>query len=167
MADKFHHEQLYRGAERMAKYADVLVTVCGAGAIGSNLVDNLVRQGFEQLRVIDHDRVEEHNVSTQVYGQDDVGAWKTDVLAHRVFQSVGVEIDCVRKELNARSVRKLLSDSEIVIDTFDNSDSRQAVQQHCRTTEKRCLHVGLFEGLWRGDLGRTISCSARYRSGCL
>ena len=42
--------------------------MCGAGAVGSNLVDNLARQGAENLCVVDRDRVEEHNVSTQVWG---------------------------------------------------------------------------------------------------
>ncbi len=71
--------------------------------------------------------------------------WKTDVLANRLFCSVGVEIEPFRKELTDRTVRKLLSGSDIVIDTFDNSDSRALVQRHCRATGLQCLHVGLFE----------------------
>jgi len=37
----------------------------GAGALGSNFVEPLVRQGARSVRVIDRDRVEEHNVGTQ------------------------------------------------------------------------------------------------------
>ena len=78
MAGKFHHEQLYRGADLLAKLAALRITLCGAGAVGSNLADNLVRQGLTHLRVIDHDRVEEHNVSTQLYGESEVGTWKVE-----------------------------------------------------------------------------------------
>ena len=85
MAGKFHHEELYRSAESVARLADFSVVLCGAGALGSNLADTLVRQGFSQLRVIDFDRVEQHNTSTQIYGADDIGAFKTDVLANRLF----------------------------------------------------------------------------------
>ena len=80
MAGKHHHENLYRGPDALSKLAAVRVTLCGAGALGSNLADTLARQGFRRLRVIDRDRVEEHNVGTQTYGENDVGAWKADVL---------------------------------------------------------------------------------------
>lgn len=144
MAGIFHHEELYRSAESVAQLADCSVVLCGAGALGSNLADTLVRQGFSRIRVVDRDRVEEHNTSTQVYGADDVGAWKTEVLANRLFRSVGVEIDAVRKDLDHRNARKLLRDADIVVDTFDNSQSRGDVQAQCRDSKLPCLHVGLF-----------------------
>jgi molybdopterin/thiamine biosynthesis adenylyltransferase len=121
-----------------------LVTICGAGALGSNLTENLARQGFSRLRVIDRDRVEEHNVSTQIYGASDVGAWKVDVLRNRLFRAVEVEIDAVAKELSERTVRSLLKGADVVVDTFDNSASRQLVQQRCREQTTECLHVGLY-----------------------
>ena len=84
MASTFHHEALYRGAAALGKLAEVRVTLCGAGGLGSHLADNLARQGFQHLRVIDRDRVEEHNVSTQLYGTSDIGAWKVEVLRQRL-----------------------------------------------------------------------------------
>jgi len=143
MAGKFHHEQLYRGEELLAKLAAVHVTLCGAGAVGSNLADNLVRQGVAHLRAIDHDRVEEHNVSTQLYGEAEVGTWKVEALRNRLFRTTGVEIDALRKELTAQNARQLLKDSHLVIDAFDNSASRQLVQDACRDAAIPCLHVGL------------------------
>src|SRR3989441_2153852 len=110
MADKFHHEAIYRGSEQLAQLAMQRLTICGAGALGSHLADNLVRQGFRRLRVIDRDRVEEHNVSTQLYGESDLGAWKVEVLRHRVFRSVGLEIEAIQKELAERNARSLLKD---------------------------------------------------------
>src|ERR671922_2098297 len=107
MAGKFHHEQLYRGADSLAKLAATRLTLCGAGALGSHLADNLARQGFTQLAVIDRDRVEEHNVSTQLYGESDVGSWKVEVLRQRLFRATGVEIEAVRKELGDRTAKGL------------------------------------------------------------
>src|SRR5947209_2436987 len=121
MADKFHHEAIYRGAGSLSKLAGVPVTLCGAGALGSQLADNLARQGFRRLRVIDRDRVEEHNVSTQLYGESEVGAWKVEVLRQRLFRATGIEIDALRKELTDRTARSLLQNGGLVIDTFDNS----------------------------------------------
>src|SRR5437660_8494533 len=110
MADKFHHEAIYRGAGEVARLAGQRLTVCGAGALGSHLADNLARQGFKELRVIDRDRVDEHNVGTQLYGESDVGAWKVEVLRQRLFRAAGVEIDAVRKDLDDRTAKNLLQD---------------------------------------------------------
>src|SRR6478736_5995078 len=100
MANKFHHELLYRGADVAAKLAAAQITLCGAGALGSNLADTLVRQGFARLRIVDRDRIEEHNVSTQIYGESDVGAWKVEVLLNRLFRAVEIEVEAVAKELS-------------------------------------------------------------------
>ena len=117
--------------------------MCGAGAVGSNLADNLVRQGLSRLRVIDHDRVEEHNVSTQLYGEDEVGTFKAEALRNRLFRAAGVEAEAVRKELTDRNAKQLLRDSDLVIDAFDNTRARQLVQDYCRAEKVSCLHVGL------------------------
>lgn len=143
MAGKLHHEQLYRGAEPLARLAALRVTLCGAGAVGSNLADNLARQGLLHLRVIDHDRVEEHNVSTQLYGEGEVGTWKVEALRNRLFRAAGVEVDPVRKQLTDQNAKQLLRDSDLIIDAFDNTHSRQLVQDHSRGAETPCLHVGL------------------------
>jgi molybdopterin/thiamine biosynthesis adenylyltransferase len=151
MAGKFHHEELYRGREHVEKLAAVQVTLCGAGALGSHLADNLVRQGFRRLRVIDRDRVEEHNVSTQIYGEGDVGAWKVEVLRSRLFRAAGVEIEAENKDFSEATARKLLKGAGLVIDTFDNSASRRIVQSTCAESSLGCLHVGLF-----ADYGEVI-----------
>jgi molybdopterin/thiamine biosynthesis adenylyltransferase len=144
MPDKFHHERIYRGADLLARLESVPITLCGAGALGSLLADNLARQGFRQWKVIDRDRVEEHNVGTQIYGEAEVGAWKVEALRSRLFRAVGVEIEAVAKELTERNFRSLLKGSHVVLDTFDNSAARRLVQNHCRAEALPCLHVGLF-----------------------
>src|SRR5215470_10453979 len=118
MDDKFLHERIYRGAEQLDRLAAVSITLCGAGALGSLLADNLARQGFRQWKVIDRDRVEEHNVGTQLYGESEVGAWKVEVLRNRLFRAAGVEIEAVAKELTERNSRSLLKGSGLVLDTF-------------------------------------------------
>ena len=143
MHDMLHHETLYRGDDALARLAEVELVVCGAGAVGSNLVDNLVRQGFRRLTVIDFDRVEAHNVGTQTYAESDTGAHKVAVLEAEVYRAVGVEIKAVRQRLTERNVAKLLSGENLVIDGFDNHEARALVTEHCRASETPCLHVGL------------------------
>jgi molybdopterin-synthase adenylyltransferase len=155
MPDLLHHERTYRGAELLARLHSMSVTLCGAGALGSHLADNLARQGIRQWRVIDRDRVEEHNAGTQVYGQSEVGAWKVEALRTRLFRAVGIEIEAVAKDLTDRNAKGLLKGSGLVIDAFDNSSARRLVQEHCRAAAIPCLHVGLnadyAEVIWDPD----------------
>lgn len=152
MPDIFHHETLYRGADALAKLAAARITICGAGAVGSNLTLNLARQGFRALTIIDCDRVEPHNLGTQTYGEGDVGAFKVEALQAEVFRAVGVEIEAARKELTPGNVGKLLAGADVVVDGFDNHAARAAVTAHCRAAGLPCLHVGLSadyaEVLW-------------------
>ena len=143
MSDLTLHEALYRGADAIAKLGAIKLTVCGAGALGSLLIDNLVRQGVRHVVAIDHDRVEAHNAGTQLYGQSDVGAFKVEVLKAQCFRSTGVEITAINKWLDERTIKKFLRDAELVIDMFDNSPSRRLVTDYCREQGMACVHLGL------------------------
>ena len=145
MAEKFAHEQALRGKDLIAKLAKFQITICGTGALGSYLSDTLVRQGVTHLRVIDKDRVEGHNVATQIFGDGDVGALKVAALKNRLYRDVGVEIETFDKELNAGTVSKFLKGSDLVIDTFDNNASRKLVSEFCREKKLQALHSGLYE----------------------
>ncbi len=143
MTDALLHERLYRGAGALEKLARVRLVLCGVGALGSHLADNLVRQGVRHLCVIDRDRVEAHNVGTQLYDEGDIGGFKADVLRARLFRAMGVEIEAVAKELGERNVAKLLRGADLVVDAFDNSAGRGLVTEHCRATGLPCLHLGM------------------------
>jgi molybdopterin/thiamine biosynthesis adenylyltransferase len=141
----FLHENLYRGAAALEKIARARFVICGAGALGSPLVDNLVRHGARDLKVIDQDRVEEHNIGAQVYDQNEIGAWKVQALAERSFRATGIEIEAVAKELNEGNVKKFLREANVVIDVFDNSHSRRVVTEYCCDAGLNCLHLGVNE----------------------
>ncbi|HEX4124695.1 MAG TPA: ThiF family adenylyltransferase [Tepidisphaeraceae bacterium] len=145
MPGPFHHESLYRGKDLLAKLASLRIVICGVGAVGSNLADNLARHGVVNLRAIDDDRVESHNVSTQLYGETDVGAWKVEALRNHLFRTCGIEIDGVRKKIAVGRARPLLKECGLIIDALDNSASRQIVQEYARSANAMCMHVGLFE----------------------
>jgi molybdopterin/thiamine biosynthesis adenylyltransferase len=143
-SSKFHHEQIYRGQD-YAQRLQGLVTICGVGALGSNLLDNLSRQNFPHLRGIDKDRVDVHNLSTQFWNERDVGALKVAAAKTKVFGNVGVEIETFDKELTANNVKQFLRGSALVVDCFDNNAARQILQTHCRVVKMPLIHLGLFE----------------------
>lgn len=142
---KFHHEEIYRGKDLVTRLGIHHVVICGAGALGSNLAEALVRIGFSRLSVIDFDRVDAHNIGTQVFGEADVGALKVKALQTRLFRDTGVEIGAFDKKLDASNAKKLLRSACFVVDCFDNSASRQVLQETCRHERLPLLHCGLFD----------------------
>ena len=143
MADMYLHEAIYRGRKQIEALADRNLVVCGAGALGSLLTDNLTRQGFRTLTAVDFDRVELHNTGTQLYGRGDVGAFKVDVLKAHCFRSTGIEIGTIDRRLEERTVRKVLTGAEVVVDTLDNAESRRLVSEYCGEAGLECLHLGM------------------------
>ena len=151
MATFFLHETFYRD---LAPAADRLVTICGTGALGANLVETLARMGLQRLRVIDRDRIEVHNLSTQPWTQQDVGAPKARILATMLYRAVGARVEPQIVELTPANATSLLRASAVVVDAFDNIAARRAVADAAAGLGVACLHVALAGtgdygcGLW-------------------
>lgn len=159
----FLHEQRYRD---LGVAADRLVTVCGAGALGANLAENLARMGLRRLRVIDRDRVEAHNLSTQPWAQQDIGAAKARVLAASLYRAVGARVDARAVELTGQNAAELIAESDLVVDAFDNLPSRRAVAAAAARIGAPCVHIALAHGgdygcgLWDGDYALDVAPGA-------
>jgi hypothetical protein len=143
----FLHETHYRD---LTSVSGQLVTICGAGAIGANLAETLARMGLRALRVIDRDRVEAHNLSTQPWYEQDVGAPKARVLAGALHRAVGARLDARHAELGDANAAQLLAGSAVVVDAFDNLPSRGSVAHAAAQARAACLHLALGP---QGDYG--------------
>ena len=150
-----YRETLHRSKDAMARLQGKLVVVCGTGSLGANLAESLARCGVDQLRLIDFDRVEEHNLSTQPFQLDDVGAPKAEVLAYTLYRAVGIEADYRAVKLTESNVGELLKNAHLVLDCFDNSLARRVLTEHCSNRRLPCLHTGLADGysevLWNHE----------------
>ncbi|MFK4996526.1 ThiF family adenylyltransferase, partial [Klebsiella pneumoniae] len=82
--------------------------------LGSNLVESLARQGYTQIKVVDFDRVETHNINNQVYTEQDVGGLKVKALQARVFISTKCELDIMDKRLEEGNAKKFFKDATLV-----------------------------------------------------
>ena len=139
------HEINYRSSDAFKKMQEAKVCVCGVGALGSNLVNVLLRQGIHNITVIDMDRVEEKNVATQVYTLRDVGQKKTRALQSLMHQATKKVIEPIDKQLRANNASKMLKGHDLVIDVFDNWESREIVKNTCETLSIPCLHAGMSD----------------------
>ena len=62
------------------------IHVIGVGAVGSRIVELLVRLGFENIRIYDFDTVEDVNITNQLYTSMDIGVDKEDALIRHMME---------------------------------------------------------------------------------
>jgi len=142
----FFHEERHAS---LAAFSQHLLTICGAGTLGGNLAEALARMGFARLRLIDKDRVEMRNLSTQPYSRAEVGAPKARALANTLYRAVQAKVEPQVVELNSSNAASLLKGSALVIDAFDNRAGRAAVSETARALAVPCLHIGFSpDGLY-------------------
>jgi hypothetical protein len=146
----FFHEERHAS---LAAVAERPIVVCGAGALGGTLAETLARMGFGRLTVIDKERVEMRNLSTQPYGRGEVGAPKAKALANSLYRAVQARVTPVVAELTAENADRLLAGAALVVDAFDNRAGRAAVSEAANGLGLPCLHFGFSaDGLYGSGL---------------
>jgi len=98
------------------------VAVLGMGGVGSHVLLDLIAIGFEDIRIVDFDRIALSNLNRQIlYGEPFLGRPKVEVAAERArILNSGVRIDPVQRRLeSADDVYHLVQDREIVLAVAD------------------------------------------------
>lgn len=62
------------------------IHIIGVGAVGSRIAEQLVRLGFDKIRIYDIDIVESINIPNQLYVQEDIGMDKVDALQRHLLR---------------------------------------------------------------------------------
>ncbi len=73
------------------------IIIVGAGSTGSFTALNLAKMGMNKIKVIDFDKVEEHNIPNQFFRMKDIGAFKVDALKEIIkeFTDTDIETECI------------------------------------------------------------------------
>lgn len=130
-----------------------LVTIIGAGALGSHLVQFLRSEDIDS-RVIDFDRVEQRNLASQFHGKPNVGKLKVEALNQTMQFLWARRFVALTRRLEPTNVQQLIhGESALVIDCVDNGATRRLIQQHVRDHGLPCLHGALAPN---GGYGRVI-----------
>lgn len=115
-------------AERLS---DIKATVIGVGAIGRQVALQLAAIGLSRMQLIDFDRVEETNVTTQGYVADDVDRPKvlaTAMAIHHIDHAI--HVDLIEDRCRAK-----YSLGQAVFCCVDSIAARSAIW---RSTRNRC-----------------------------
>ena len=99
------------------------IIVIGAGGIGSWTVLCLAKMGCNNLTVVDHDKVEKHNIPSQFYQESQIGKPKVEALKENVMMFSGSEI----KTFNCKyqDVQGWTDKYELVICALDSMKERK------------------------------------------
>src|SRR5579883_1937968 len=142
----FFHEERHAS---LAAFSQQLLTICGAGTLGGNLAEALARMGFARLRLIDKDRVEMRNLSTQPFSRAEVGAPKARTLANTLYRAVQAKVEPQVVELNTSNVANLLKGSALIVDAFDHRSGFTAVSEGGSAISILCMNnVFRWNGLY-------------------
>jgi adenylyltransferase/sulfurtransferase len=119
-----------KGQEKLSKSKVAIVGLGGLGTVSSLY---LALAGVGNLRLIDQDTVEPHNLHRQVlYTPKDLGYPKAEVSAKRLMEiNPFINVEPVPENINVDNVEKLLGGVDCVVDGLDNMRTRYLVNRTC------------------------------------
>jgi molybdopterin-synthase adenylyltransferase len=115
------------------------ILFCGVGAIGSSAAV-LCRNLEAQLAFIDFDRVESKNLLAQAYVKPSVGKNKAEALKLQLLNLHGVKAESFGVRLTRDNVEALCGGGDLLVDCFDNQDSRLLLSEYARKAGKPLVH---------------------------
>jgi len=121
------------------------VTVVGAGAVGNEIVKNLVLMGVGAVDVHDFDRVEIHNLTRSVFLREaDVGVGKAQAIVARAAE---IDPNVRLRAVDGDAWRTLrLADLErrdVLICAVDNFEARMRLSQLCLLAGVDLVNAGI------------------------
>lgn len=110
------------------------VMVVGCGALGNEVLKNLVLFGIEHIVIVDFDVIEESNLCRSVlFRKSDAekNRFKTDVAAQRLQEiNPAVKIDTIHGDISYQVGLGLLKEMDVIISCLDNQYARYTL---CRS----------------------------------
>src|SRR5215470_15175861 len=103
------------------------ILFCGGGALGSHALF-LARDLQHELAVIDFDRVETKNLASQWFVKQMIGKNKATALKTQLLNFYDVKLQDYTVKLTALNLEAILGEVGLVVECFDNAESRLLVQ---------------------------------------
>lgn len=135
---------------------DRSVVVIGAGSVGSDLAEALVRSGVGTLTLIDPDTVESHNLGRSRYDESDIGKPKAEALAarlRRISGSLSVRpMPVATDTLQRRDLFEIIREADVVVAATDDSTAQGLVNQLSRFAGTPAVFAGLYARAAGGEI---------------
>jgi molybdopterin/thiamine biosynthesis adenylyltransferase len=145
--DRYHRQSLIAWWDQK-RLGAASILVVGAGALGNELVKNLVLMGVGRILLVDMDRVENSNLARCVFFRtEDEGRPKAQVLARRAGElNPDTEIIPLVGDVRMTVGLGVFAEVDLVLGGLDNREARLFVNQACWKTGTPWID-GAIEGL--------------------
>lgn len=118
------------------------IVIVGVGALGSNTAV-LCRSLDATLAFVDFDKVESKNLLAQAFVKQSLGKNKAEALKLQLLNFHGVKAEAFGVRLTRENVAQLTRDAGLIVDCFDNAESRKIVSEHARSAGLKLVHAAI------------------------
>lgn len=150
MSDRYNVQMLVPqiGEDGQKSLSRSKVLVVGCGALGSIIIENLVRAGIGEVRFADSDSVELSNMSRQnMYSESDIGRPKAMAAEERM---AGVNSEIVVKgipeKVDASNIKELAEGVDLIMDAVDNFETRYLINEFSVSSGIPWIYTGVLGG---------------------
>ncbi|MFA6142631.1 MAG: sulfur carrier protein ThiS adenylyltransferase ThiF [Candidatus Omnitrophota bacterium] len=140
------------GEKNLKKVRSARVGIAGAGGLGSNCALHLVRVGFENLTIVDFDRVEEANLDRQFYFLDQVGMDKVEALKINLLRiNPGLNLKIIKKKIDKDNIKDIFADSDVIAECLDTAACKKMLLEELLLMGKFVVAVSGLGGIGSSD----------------
>lgn len=147
--ERYNRNRIYVSAEEQEIIRHTPVLLGGAG-IGSIIAECALRLGFEEITVVDGDKVEESNLNRQNYSVSDIGKYKAEALCERLLRiNPDARVTPVHTYITKENAESIIEGHRIAVNALDFKDDTPFVfDRICSEKQIPVLHPYNFG--WAG-----------------
>ena len=122
------------GKDKLELLHNKKVLVIGLGGVGGMAVETLIRNGIEDIIIVDNDKIDITNKNRQVIALDsNIGEYKTDAFEKRIKDiNNNVRVTKITKYINEENIEELfLYNSDYIIDACDTVNTKVLIIEEC------------------------------------
>lgn len=141
----------------------IKAVIVGVGAIGSISARLLSQAGVSQIKIIDSDIVEAHNLQNQLYLVECLGKHKVEACAKRIqsLNTASRVIPTVQR-ITAKNIR-IIGKPDVVLECTDNFETRYVLNDYCRKNSLAFVHSAAAGSIYQAGLfvprGSCLRCA--------
>lgn len=128
----------------------------GCGSVGSLVAVELAKAGVGNFMLIDNDVFGYHNICRHQCGIYDVGRFKTDALADRIFQTnpyaTVMKKNCMIQEIDRGEMEDFCNEDTIIIGGADNREGDLYASDFALENKMPFISIGCWERAFAGEI---------------
>lgn len=122
------------GEEKLHKLESKTIAIIGLGGVGGYVLETLVRNGIENVIIVDNDVIDETNKNRQIIALDScIGKYKVDVFENRI-KDINNNVNIIKLNifLNEETKKELFKyDIDYLVDACDTISTKIMLIREC------------------------------------